>query len=71
MEARAAITLRVIYADRPVLKKPFRYPELASALSRLVFKHLDHDRHFITKERKKPCHRLLRLPSRDEAWSQA
>ena len=24
------------YADRPVLKKPFRYPELASALSRLV-----------------------------------
>jgi CheY-like chemotaxis protein len=24
------------YADRPVLKKPFRYPELASALSRLL-----------------------------------
>ena len=59
------------YADRPVLKKPFRYPELASALSRLLSKHLDHDRHFITKERKKPCHRLLRLPSRDEPWSQA
>jgi hemoglobin len=31
MEARAAITRRVIYADRPVLKKPFRYPELVSA----------------------------------------
>jgi CheY-like chemotaxis protein len=24
------------YADRPVLKKPFRYPELACALSRLL-----------------------------------
>ena len=24
------------YADRPVLKKPFRYPELAVALSRIL-----------------------------------
>jgi hypothetical protein len=68
MEARAAITRRVIYADRPVLKKPFHWSPL---LSRVASKHLDHDRHFITKERKKPCHRLLRLPLRDEAWSQA
>jgi CheY-like chemotaxis protein len=27
------------YADRPVLKKPFQYPELASALSRLLAGH--------------------------------